>query len=244
MPPGAGTTGTGAPGPGTGRAWRHDPVDVSTFPRSFDMDKPGQPVICSAQGEGEMPNTKRKLSRVHFTSKAQDWGTPRKEFDAWHRAFRFTRDVCAEPGNAKLKRYWSKEDDAFTFHWGDGERNWMNPEYKHAAEWTRKARKESLDFGACTVGLVPVRTSEAWWVDNVAAPAGKLRGSWYDDRAQFWSTVWDHLQVHVHFIPYRLRFEKPGKTWQAPFPSALVVWEPHGEGWATTSIQRLGIHAV
>lgn len=167
--------------------------------------------------------TARKLSRVHFTSKEQDWGTPQAFFDAYHAAFKFTVDACAEPGNAKLKRYWSPEDDGLSFSWV-GERVFLNPPYKHAAEWTRKARAEAMR-GAFVVGLVPARTSEAWFQDNVLAPdAGAFRGSDVTSEG-VWTRRWSGLTIHLRFIAGRLKFEKPGKSWTAPFPSAVVIWE-------------------
>lgn len=183
----------------------------------------------------------KKFSRVHFSSKAQDWGTPTLEFARWHKAFRFTRDVAAEKANAKLPRYWSKTDDAFSHHWGPGERNFLNPEYKHAAEWTRKARHEALHYDAFTFGLVPARTSEGWWVDRVAAGEGAFKGVDFCPVTGFTTYRWALLTISVSFVPYRLTFEKPGVTWQAPFPSALVIWEPAGSREGSAGIRRLAM---
>ena len=38
---------------------------------------------------------------VHFLSATPEWGTPQWLFDALHRRFHFTLDVCATPENAK-----------------------------------------------------------------------------------------------------------------------------------------------
>jgi len=46
-----------------------------------------------------------------MSSATDDWATPQSLFDALHREFSFTLDVCATPTNAKCARYFTAECD-------------------------------------------------------------------------------------------------------------------------------------
>jgi phage N-6-adenine-methyltransferase len=76
---------------------------------------------------------------------------------------------------------------------------WMNPPYgKQIGQWVRKAWEES-QRGATVVCLIPARTDAGWWHEYA------MRGE-------------------VRFIRRRIRFV--GAPYNAPFPSAIVVFRP------------------
>ena len=135
---------------------------------------------------------------VHFSSASDNWATPQAFFDACNQEFGpFTLDVCASPTNAKCDRFFTVSDDGLKQLW-DG-RVWMNPPYgRTIGRWMQKAYESSL-AGAFVACLVPARTDTAWWHEYAA------RG-------------------RVRFLRGRLRFG--GHKHGAPFPSALVVFEP------------------
>lgn len=149
------------------------------------------------------------MNPVHFSSKRQDWATPRDFFDRLNREFRFETDVCALPHNAKCERYFTPEQDALVQTWGGT--CWMNPPYGQGiGQWVRKAF-ESAQAGATVVCLLPARTDTGWWHD-------------YCSRAE------------VRFIRGRLRFE--GAPSNAPFPCAVVVFRPPSDLFDASGLVR------
>jgi phage N-6-adenine-methyltransferase len=133
---------------------------------------------------------------VHFSSASDEWATPQELFDglAWVYGG-FTLDPCATAGNAKCKRFFTREDDGLSQPWTG--KVFMNPPYgRQIGRWVRKAFEESRD-GAFVVCLLPARTDTRWWQDYAT------RG-------------------HIYFLRGRLRFGNA--TNAAPFPSAIVTF--------------------
>lgn len=147
------------------------------------------------------PATDSALPRgsVHFSSASDDWPTPQDFFDKVNSELGpLDLDVCASPENAKCARYFTKVDDGLAHPWRG--KVWMNPPYgRGIGAWMRKAYESAQD-GALVVCLVPARTDTAWWHDYAA-------------------------KGNVRFIRGRLKFG--GHVNSAPFPSALVVFQPN-----------------
>jgi len=132
-----------------------------------------------------------------YSSRSDEWATPRAEFLTLDEEFGFTLDACATPENAKCARFYTKADDGLAQSWRGVV--WMNPPYgKAIGRWMRKAYRSSQE-GATVVCLVPARTDTAWWHSYA------VRGE-------------------VRFIRGRLKFG--AGTGSAPFPSAVVVFRP------------------
>lgn len=132
-----------------------------------------------------------------FTSSTDDWATPQDLFDRLNAQHGFTLDVCANAANAKCSRYFTVEQDGLAQDWTGT--CWMNPPYgREIAKWIRKAY-ESSKAGATVVCLVPARTCSAWWHDYAA-------------------------KGEVTFLRGRVKFG--GAKWNAPFPSAVIVFRP------------------
>jgi phage N-6-adenine-methyltransferase len=136
---------------------------------------------------------------VHFSSATDNWATPQDYFDRVSSTYGpFDLDVCASVDNAKCPHFFTKEVDGLAQKWTG--KVWMNPPYgREIGRWMRKAYESAQSGNATVVCLVPARTDTAWWHDYAAK--GK-----------------------VEFIRGRLKFG--GSPHSAPFPSALVVFNP------------------
>jgi len=100
--------------------------------------------------------------KVHFSSRRNNWETPRDLFDKLNEEFNFELDVCATSENAKCKKYYSPEEDGLKEEWKG--LCWMNPPYgREIGKWIKKAYESAL-AGATVVCLVPARTDTAWWL--------------------------------------------------------------------------------
>lgn len=143
-----------------------------------------------------------------------EWRTPLWFFKMWDRACSFTRDLAASPTNALCPRYYTRDDSALEHDWR-GARAWCNPPYdalslrlfcqKAASTWCHTEAQAYVGYG---VFLVPAKTQQVWWHAYV----------WDADRAQ------PRPGVQVWFIKGKLTYVRPGKTGQAYYPSAVVIF--------------------
>ena len=135
----------------------------------------------------------------------EDWETPDALFRALDSIFHFDFDAAAHADNAKCEKFISRGEDARFAWWPNyGQRAFLNPPYGRGVRAFLEAAVRASERGVGTVALLPARTDTEWWYDLVG---------W---RAQ---AIW--------FLKGRLRFGKA--TNSAPFPSALVLWQPRGE---------------
>lgn len=139
------------------------------------------------------------LNDSMFSSEKMDWETPPDLFNKLNAEFHFKTDVCALPGTAKCDHYFTPEDDGLKQIWIGS--CWMNPPYgREIKHWIKKAYEEG-QMDAKVVCLIPARTDTQYWHDYV------MKAS------------------EIRFIKGRLKFV--GAKHGAPFPSAIVVFEPH-----------------
>ena len=75
-----------------------------------------------------------------FSSKKDEWETPKYIYDKLNQEFNFTLDPCASKENAKCDKFYTKEDDGLKQDWS-GETVFMNPPYGRYA-----GRKSVLEF--------------------------------------------------------------------------------------------------
>jgi site-specific DNA-methyltransferase (adenine-specific) len=142
------------------------------------------------------------LDKLHFSSQSDEWATPPELFADLSRLFGpFDLDPCATTDNALCEHFFTREDNGLAQDWGTG-RVYMNPPYgRHIGTWLCKALY-AAQLGALVVCLVPARTDTVWWHT-------------YTPRAQ------------VRFLRGRLSFTRlDGRRAQAPFPSAILIFEP------------------
>jgi phage N-6-adenine-methyltransferase len=135
-------------------------------------------------------------SGTSFSRAHDEWATPDAFFTSLAQEFSFTLDPCATAENAKCVRFFTREVDGLKQSWAPHV-VWMNPPYSNVIHWMRKAYEESLR-GATVVCLVPSRTDTRWWHSYVSHAA------------------------EVRFVRGRIKFG--GAKYNAPFPSALVVF--------------------
>lgn len=141
-----------------------------------------------------------KLNDGLFSSDRMDWATPQSFFDLVDDEFGFTLDAAAEAHNAKCEAYYDEMIDGLSRPWTGVV--WCNPPYGRAiAKWVEKGYREA-QAGATVVMLIPARTDTAYWHD-------------YAMRA-----------AEIRMIRGRLVFGTGEARANAPFPSALIVFQP------------------
>lgn len=143
----------------------------------------------------------RWTDELLFSSKNNEWGTPRHFFEKLVDMFgEFTLDPCATEESAKANKYYTKEDDGLAQDWSN-ELVFMNPPYnRYVGLWMEKAVDSSFR-GATVVCLVYARTDTKWWHDYVMPHADR-----------------------VYFVRGRLKFV--GADNSAPAPSTVIVFRP------------------
>jgi len=145
----------------------------------------------------EDPLPGRRLNQGLFSSLSPEWPTPDAVFDVLDGRYHFTLDACATAENAKCERFFTPEQDALRQEWTGSV--YVNPPYgREISRWMKKAL-ESSERGATVVCLVPSRTDTDWWHNY-------------------------SMKGNIFFIRGRLRFGNAQNS--APFPSAIVVFEP------------------
>lgn len=135
-----------------------------------------------------------------FSSKTDEWETPKDLFEKLNRIFSFELDVAANEHNKKCDRFFSKEDDGLKQSWG-GCKVWCNPPYgRQIAYWVKKSAEEIEKDCPLVVMLLPARTETRWYHDYIA----------------------NNPHAITVFLKGRLRFN--GVKCNAPFPSMLVFF--------------------
>ena len=138
---------------------------------------------------------------VHFSSKTNEWATPKDLFARLNDEFKFTLDPCATPENAKCAKFFTKEDDGLKQSW-EAERVFCNPPYgRELGKWVEKAY-QSRTLAQVIVMLIPART----------------------DTKYFHQYIYGKEDVEIRFLKGRLKFGEA--TNSAPFPSMLVIFRP------------------
>lgn len=139
-------------------------------------------------------NTKK----IMFSSKSDEWATPRDFFDSLNREFRFTLDPCASQFNHKCEKYYTVFDDGLKQDWS-GESVFVNPPYSNVKEWAKKCKQEGQKPNTKVVLLIPSRTDTRYWHDYCMSATEML------------------------FVKGRLKFGDQKNS--APFPSVVLVWD-------------------
>ena len=140
-----------------------------------------------------------------FSSKKQDWETPKWLFDELNEEFEFKLDLAATEKNSKTELYFSEDINALDSDWGGYGNMFCNPPYesKLQNDFIKKAYEESLkpDVGIIVL-LIPARTDTRRWHDYILGKA------------------------EIRFLKGRLKFESDGVPHKnpAPFPSAVVIF--------------------
>lgn len=172
----------------------------------------------------------QKSASLPRSDELNDRALPQDYFDELNKRFNFTVDAAASPANAKLPRFFSRQDCGLSRSWC-GERVYCNPPYSNIEPWIIKAWQEIRDirgWAELIVMLLPAnRTEQGWWQRHVEP---------FRDQGGI---------LRTEFLPGRLRFLKPGQTTQtkdAFFGSVLLIFEKskhslsHASGTPTTTV--------
>jgi len=134
-----------------------------------------------------------------YSSRSEEWTTPRDFFAALNAEFGFTLDPCASAESATCAKYFTKEQDGLTQDWGQ-DVVFCNPPYgKRIGPWARKCH-DAARQGATVVLLVHARTDTRWFHE------------------------WVYGKAELRFIKGRLKFGDG--TQSAPFPSLVAIFRP------------------
>ncbi len=142
-----------------------------------------------------------------FSSTSDLWGTPPNLFRMLDQVYEFKLDAAASDASAFCDTYFTLQSDGLSRDWFPYRRVWLNPPYgRSIAQWMRKDYQEAQK-GCLVICLVPARVDTKWWHD------------WVENKGQ------------VTFLKGRLRYvrhtdENGARSGSAPFPSALVKYEP------------------
>lgn len=144
------------------------------------------------------------------------------DFAPLHERFRFTIDAAATEANARLPRFWTKEDDALKQPWTN-ERVWCNPPYSNIGTWVAKAwHAWAVNPPELIVMLLPAnRTEQGWWQQHVEP---------FRDRGVPADHEWPSRRgLSVEFLAGRMRFIQTGNTEvgpneRPPFGCCLLIW--------------------
>jgi phage N-6-adenine-methyltransferase len=136
-----------------------------------------------------------------FSSRTDEWATPRNLFDRLNQEFQFTLDPCATNENHKCDRWFTREEDGLLEDWAG--RVFMNPPYgREIGFWVKKAYQETQRDAELVACLLPARTDTAWWHDYC-------------------------MKGEIRFLRGRLKFGDSKNS--APFPSAIVIFRKNDE---------------
>jgi phage N-6-adenine-methyltransferase len=132
-----------------------------------------------------------------YSSRTDEWPTPREFFAQLDAEFHFTLDPCASPGNATCRVYFTRAEDGLRQDWGT-HRVFCNPPYGAVMrQWAMKCYDASRR-GALVVLLAHARTDTRWFHD------------------------WVYRKAELRFVKGRLKFGDGRQP--APFPSLVAIY--------------------
>jgi phage N-6-adenine-methyltransferase len=139
------------------------------------------------------------INTALYSSRTEEWPTPKALFAALNREFRITLDPCATRANATCPRYFTKADNGLAQDWGL-HTVFCNPPYgRQIAAWVEKCFC-AAQAGATVVLLIPSRTDTRYFHD------------------------WIYNKAEVRFVRGRLRYGDGPQS--APFPSLIAIYRP------------------
>ncbi len=138
-----------------------------------------------------------------FSSKSNNWQTPKPLFDYWNNIYHFDLDAAASKENTLCEKYYNEEMDALKQEWHkDAKTAFCNPPYSRiGAKFVQKGYEESLK-GCIVVFLIAARPDTKIWANYVSRAS------------------------EIIFVIGRIKFINSGNSelTPAPFPSAFVIF--------------------
>lgn len=103
------------------------------------------------------------MNNIFFSSKSDEWETPKDFFNFFNGKFNFLLDAAATKDNALCDSFFTISDNSLTCDWQKYKSIWLNPPYgRQIGKFIKKAHEESLK-GCVVVCLVPARVDTKWW---------------------------------------------------------------------------------
>lgn len=145
---------------------------------------------------------------VMFSSRSDEYETPRNLYERLDKIFNFTLDPCASDLSHMSENYYTLANNGLSKDW-DGEVCYVNPPYSDVSDWLDKCALEHLNNATEIVALIPARTETKYWH----------------------SDIWG-IARYVLFLKGRLKFinrtlppfATGGKPSSAPYPSAVIFY--------------------
>lgn len=149
------------------------------------------------------------MNDIHFSSKSNEWETPRWLFDILNQEFNFQLDAASTTENALCSKFFTQDSDALVVDWSQHKSIFLNPPYSRLiGKFIKKAYEESQKD--CTVVLlIPARTDTRFWHDYCSK--GEVR--FIRGRLKFVNKAFPSWNKEGNF-----------KSSPAPFPSAIVIF--------------------
>ena len=132
-----------------------------------------------------------------YSSKSDEWSTPKALFDELNEEFGFTLGPCSTSDNHLCDKYYTIQDNGLQQDW-KGERVFCNPPYSEISKWCEKAFYESKNPNTLIVMLIPSRTDTRYFHDYILH------------------------RTEIRFVKGRLKFGDSKNS--APFPSMIVIF--------------------
>lgn len=132
-----------------------------------------------------------------YSSKSDEWSTPKELFDELNKEFEFTLDPCSTDDNHLCDKYYTIQENGLIQGW-ESERVFCNPPYSEIAKWCEKAFYESKHPNTLIVMLIPSRTDTRYFHDYISH------------------------RTEIRFVKGRLKFGNSKNS--APFPSMIVIF--------------------
>lgn len=164
------------------------------------------------------------MNEVHFSSVSDEWQTPQEIFDKFNVKYSFQLDAASTKENALCKMFYTQEDNALNQDWAKYKSVWLNPPYgRKIGKFIKKAYEESVK-GSVVVCLIPSRTDTKWWYDYVTHAAEII---FVTGRIKFVNKTLPSYREDGNF-----------KMSPAPFPSAIIIFDPNIVGIPTVVCKK------
>jgi len=91
--------------------------------------------------------------------RSDEWETPQEVYDYIVNELSFIPeiDVCAEYGNNKCSKFYSKEEDGLSHEWKTWN-VWCNPPHSQTGKWVKYANEQWRKYNTNIVMLIPANT--------------------------------------------------------------------------------------
>lgn len=156
-----------------------------------------------------------------FSSKTENWKTPKDAFRTWNEEFHFATDPCTYKENhLGLRVFLTKEEDGLHHRELWQGNVFINPPYPVQEDVIAEAKRYAEEGRGTVVLLLPARTDTRWYHRFICSCKGE--GDCFGNQC-----TGEQPNVEKRLIRGRLKFEGVSDKYKrnsAPFPSVLVIF--------------------